>query len=262
MMRWLDEQYLRTPFYGSRRMTDELRNQGYLVNRKRVRRLMRLTGLCTIYQKPRTSVPAPGHKKYPYLLRGVTIDHPAQVYSTDITYIPMARGFLYLVAVIDWHSRFILGWRLSNSMDTSFCIDALKEALAYGLPEIFNTDQGSQFTSDDFTNILESCGVAISMDGRGRWIDNVFVERLWRSLKYEEVYLRAYESVAEARARIAAWIEFYNFERRHQALDDRTPWEVFSQKPTIPAQPAILEAAMPAHVGNMLVVAVPQPIAH
>lgn len=230
-MRLLDEQYLKTPFYGSRRMTEALRGRGYIVNRKRVRRLMRLMGLEAIYPKPRTSDPAPGHKKYPYLLGGITIDRPGQVSAADITYIPMARGFLYLVAVIDWHSRFILSWRLSNTMEASFCAEALGDSFAYGLPEIFNTDQGSQFTSEDFLSILENSPVKISMDGRGRWIDNVFVERLWRSLKYEEVYLRAYDSTAEARAGIAAWIEFYNFERPHQALGYRTPWEAYCNKP-------------------------------
>lgn len=212
-------------------MTEALRDRGYIVNRKRVRRLMRLMGLEAIYPKPRTTVPSPEHKKYPYLLGGLTIDRPGQVSASDITYIPMARGFLYLVVVMDWYSRFILSWRLSNTMEASFAAEALKESFVYGLPTIFNTDQGSQFTSSDFTDVLEDRGIAISMDGRGRWIDNVFVERLWRSLKYEEVYLKAYDSIADARAGIAAWIEFYNFERPHQALGNRTPWEAFSNKP-------------------------------
>jgi len=241
VMRFLDEQYLKTPFYGSRKMVQALLDAGYVVNRKRVQRLMRLMGLEAIYQKPRTSAAEPGHKKYPYLLGGITIDRPGQVSASDITYIPMARGFLYLVAVIDWHSRFVLSWRLSNSMETTFCEEALKDSLSYGTPEVFNTDQGSQFTSDDFTNILKGAGVAISMDGKGRWMDNVFVERLWRSLKYEEVYLKAYDSVAEARAGIAAWIEFYNFERPHQALGYLTPWEAFCNKPK------------PAHKANSIV---------
>lgn len=226
-MRFLDEQYLKTPFYGSRRMMQELRLRGYTVTRKRVRRLMRLMGLQAIYQKPRTSIADAEHKKYPYLLGGITINRPGQVSASDITYIPMARGFLYLVAVIDWHSRFVLSWRLSNTMESSFCAEALTDSFSYGIPEIFNTDQGSQFTSTVFTDILEDSGVAISMDGKGRWIDNVFVERLWRSLKYEEVYLKAYDSVADARAGIAAWIEFYNFERPHQALGYLTPWEAY-----------------------------------
>lgn len=237
LMRKIDEQYLKTPFYGSRRMTEHFRRLGLIVSRKRIRRLMRLMGLEAIYQKPRTSVAAPGHKIYPYLLGGLTIDRPGQVSAADITYIPMARGFVYLVAIMDWHSRFILGWRVSNTMEHDFCTEALKESLLYGLPEISNTDQGSQFTSDDFTDVLKEIGVAISMDGKGRWMDNVFVERLWRSLKYEEVYLKAYDSVLEAREGIAAWIEFYNFERPHQALGYRTPWEAFCDKPLPPAQP-------------------------
>ena len=231
LMRMIDEQYLKTPFYGTRRMTEHLQRRGWQVNRKRVRRLMRLMGLEAIYQKPRTSTASPEHKKYPYLLGGITIDRPGQVSASDITYIPMARGFLYLVAIIDWHSRLILAWRLSNTLDSTFCTDALQDSFAYGLPEIFNTDQGCQFTSDDFTGILKNCGVAISMDGKGRCMDNIFVERLWRSLKYEEVYLKAYDSVAQARAGIAAWIEFYNYERPHQALGYRTPWEAFCNKP-------------------------------
>ena len=229
-MRMLDEQYLKTPFFGARRMAAEFSTPENPVCRKRVKRLMRLMGLEAIYQKPRTTVASPEHKKYPYLLGGITIDRPGQASAADITYIPMARGFLYLVAVIDWNSRFVLSWRLSNSMDTSFCSEALKDSLSYGLPEIFNTDQGSQFTSEDFTDILANSGIKISMDGKGRWMDNVFVERLWRSLKYEEVYLKAYDSVEAARAGIAAWIEFYNFERKHQALGYRTPWEAYCNK--------------------------------
>lgn len=198
---------------------------------------MQLMGLQAIYQKPRTSTPAPEHKKFPYLLGGITIDRPGQVSAADITYIPMARGFLYLVAIIDWHSRFVLGWRLSNTMDSSFCVEALKDSFLYGIPDIFNTDQGSQFTSEGFISTLEEYPLRISMDGKGRWMDNVFVERLWRSLKYEEVYLKAYDSVAEAREGIAKWIEYYNYERPHQALDYRTPWEAYMNQP----QPAIHE---------------------
>ena len=189
---------------------------------------MRKMGLVAIYQKPRTSKASPEHKKYPYLLGGMTIDRPGQVSATDITYIPMAKGFLYLVAIVDWHSRFILSWRLSNTLDTAFCVEALEESFQYGLPDIFNSDQGSQFTSEDFTGVLEAAGVAISMDGKGRCMDNIFVERLWRSLKYEEVYLHAYDSVEQAIERIGAWINFYNFERVHQALGYKTPWEVYS----------------------------------
>ena len=228
LMRLIDEQYLKTPFYGTRKMTAHLRRLGYRVNRKRVRRLMRKMGLVAIYQKPRTSQSSPKHKKYPYLLGGLTIDRPGQVSATDVTYIPMAKGFLYLVAIIDWHSRFILGWRLSNSLDSTFCVEALQDSFSYGFPGIFNSDQGSQFTSDDFTKVLKSAGVQISMDGKGRCMDNIFVERLWRSLKYEEVYLNAYDTVEQAKQKIGAWIEFYNYERVHQALGYKTPWEVFS----------------------------------
>lgn len=230
IMRFLDEQYLKTPFFGTRRMMLALRDQGYNVGRRRVRRLMRIMGMQTIYQKPKTSIASPEHKIYPYLLGGITIDRPGQVSAADITYIPMARGFLYLVVIMDWHSRFILSWRLSNTMEASFCAEALKESFVFGLPDISNTDQGSQFTSTDYTDVLKDSGVAISMDGRGRWMDNVFVERFWRSLKYEEVYLRAYDSIAEARAGISAYIEFYNYERPHQALGNRTPWEAYRSK--------------------------------
>ena len=225
----IDEQYLKTPFFGSRRITKMLNRAEYQVNRKRVRRLMRLMGLEAVYRKPRTSKPAPENKIYPYLLRGLTIDRPDQVWASDITYIPMRKGFLYLVAIIDWHSRFVLSWRLSNSMDTDFCTEALDDALVQSVPEIFNTDQGSQFTSENFTKILKQNQIAISMDGKGRFLDNIFVERLWRSLKYEEVYLKAYENIKEARASIAEWIRFYNFDRPHQALGYSTPWEVYQQ---------------------------------
>jgi putative transposase len=229
LMALIDRQYLRTPFYGSRRMTAWLQTQGHMINRKRVQRLMRLMGRETIYQRPRTSRPAPQHRTYPYLLRGLVIERVNQVWAADITYIPMARGFLYLVAVMDWVSRYVLAWRLSNLLDASFCIEALEEALSQGRPEIFNTDQGSQFTDEDFTGVLCAHGVAISMDGRGRFSDNIFVERLWRSLKYEEIYLRAYQNVAEARHGIAAYFEFYNRERLHQALGYRAPRQVFEE---------------------------------
>jgi putative transposase len=227
LMALLDRQYLRTPFYGSRRMTVWLQTQGHVVNRKRVRHLMQRMGLAAIYQRPRTSRPAPEHRIYPYLLRGLAITRVNHVWAADITYIPMAHGFLYLVAVMDWVSRYVLAWRLSNLLDTDFCVAAVEEALGKGRPEIFNTDQGSQFTDDDFSGVLRDHQVAISMDGRGRFSDNIFVERLWRSLKYEEVYLRAYASVAEARQAIAAYFEFYNNERLHQALDYRAPRKVF-----------------------------------
>jgi putative transposase len=227
LMRWLDEQFLRTPFYGSRRMVAVMRREGLMVNRKRVRRLMRVMGLETIYQKPNTSEGHPAHKKYPYLLRNLTIDRPNQVWCADITYIPMAKGFVYLVAVMDWFSRRVLSWRVSIGMDSDFCVAALKDALEkHGRPEIFNTDQGVQFTSADFLAELETQSVRISMDGKGRYLDNIFIERLWRSLKYEEVFLKAYDSVAEARRGIGDWLAFYNDERPHQALDYLTPFEV------------------------------------
>ena len=228
LMRWLDEQYLATPFYGSRRMTAALRRAGHPVNRKRAQRLMRVMGLKALGPKPKTSRPAAAHRIYPYRLRGLAIDRPNQVWAADITYIAMARGFLYLVAVIDWHSRYVLAWRLSNTMDTSFCLDALDDALRQGRPEIFNTDQGAQFTSAAFTDRLASVGVSISMDGRGRWLDNVFVERLWRSLKSEEVHLKAYADPLEARIGIGQWIRFYNHSRPHQALDYKTPAAVWA----------------------------------
>ena len=228
VMRRLDALFLAHPFLGSRRMAAMLRAEGRPVNRKRVQRLMRLMGIVALGPKPRTSKPAPGHKIYPYLLRDLVIDQPNQVWAADITYLPMARGFLYLVAIIDWASRAVLAWRLSNSMDVSFCLDALDEALArFGKPEIFNTDQGSQFTSSVFTGRLEAAAILISMDGRGRWLDNVFIERLWRSLKYEEVYLKAYADGREARAGISAWFGFYNGKRPHQALGNRPPMAVW-----------------------------------
>jgi putative transposase len=228
LMRRMDELYLASPFYGSRRMVAVLRRDGWTVNRKRVRRLMRVMGLEAIYQKPNTSKGHPEHKVYPYLLRDLVIERPNQVWCADITYIPMAKGFVYLVAVMDWFSRRVLAWRLSITMDADFCVDALQDALArYGKPEIFNTDQGVQFTSGDFVAVLESRGIRISMDGKGRFLDNIFIERLWRSLKYEEVFIKAYGSVMEARRGIGGWLSFYNEERPHQALGYRTPRRVF-----------------------------------
>jgi putative transposase len=230
LMRRLDELFLAWPFLGSRRMTALLRAEGRPVNRKRVRRLMRQMGIAALGPKPRTSKPAPGHKIFPYLLRGMAIERPNQVWAADITYVPIGRGFLYLVAVIDWASRAVLAWRLSNTMDVSFCVGALEEALArFGTPEIFNTDQGSQFTSAAFTGTLAAAGVRISMDGRGRWMDNVFIERLWRSLKHEDIYLKGYADGREARAGIGAWIAFYNARRPHQALANRTPMAVWRE---------------------------------
>ena len=228
LMKEIDRQYLATPFYGSRRMKVWLGRQGYQVNRKRVQRLMRTMGLAAIYRRPRTSKPEPGHKIHPYLLRGMEITRPNQVWAADITYIPMARGFLYLVAIMDWSSRCVLAWRLSNTLDADFCVEALREALSRGKPEVFNTDQGGQFTGEAFTRLLEQHGVKISMDGKGRYSDNIFVERLWRSVKYEEVYLKAYSGGREAKAGIDAYFLFYNTQRPHQALGYRTPAEVFN----------------------------------
>ncbi|MGB8804478.1 MAG: IS3 family transposase [Chthoniobacterales bacterium] len=223
LMRLIDVQFLETPWYGSRQMTRHLRREGYMVGRKRVRRLMARMGLEPIYQRPRTTIPHPGHRIYPYLLRDLVIDRPNQVWCADITYIPMRRGFHYLIAIMDWSTRKVLSWRVSNTMDVEFCIEALEEALArFGCPEIFNTDQGSQFTSPRFTGVLEKAGVRISMDGRGRWMDNVFIERLWRSLKYECIYLNAFETGSELRAGLTWWIGYYNARRPHSTLAGRT----------------------------------------
>ena len=227
----IDRIHLKYPFMGSRQIVDQLDMAGQDVGRTRVRRLMRQMHISAIYPKPNTSRPGKAHRIYPYLLRNLTIDNPNQVWAADITYIPMRRGFVYLVVIMDWYSRRIMSWRLSNSLESTFCVEALQEAIAqYGSPEIFNTDQGSQFTSDDFIAELKAADIRISMDGKGRWVDNVFVERLWRSLKYEEVYLKAYETVSEARNGIGGWIEFYNYERRHQSLDRRTPDQVFREE--------------------------------
>jgi putative transposase len=225
LMRRIDEQYLRTPFYGSRRMAVVLG-----VNRKRVQRLIRLMGLEAVYPRRRTTRPAPGHTIYPYLLRELEITRPDQVWASDITYVPLRRGFLYLVAVMDWFSRYVLSWRLSNTLEGSFCIEALEEALGIGCPEIFNTDQGSQFTASAFTGRLATHGIAISMDGRGRAFDNIFVERLWRTLKYEEVYLRDYADGWDAERSLGLYFEFYRGERIHQSLSYRTPAAVYGTK--------------------------------
>jgi putative transposase len=228
LLRRIDELFTRWPFLGSRRMTVMLRAEGQAINRKRVQRLMRRIGIAALGPRPRTTKPAPGHAIYPYLLRDMTVDRPNQVWAADITYIPIGRGFLDLVAIMDWASRAVLAWRLSNTMDVSFCVSALEEALArFGRPEIFNTDQGSQFTSATFTGVLTAAGIRISMDGRGRWMDNVFIERLWRSLKYEDVYLQRYTDGYEAKAGISKWIGFYNHSRPHQALGNRTPIAVW-----------------------------------
>ena len=230
LMRMIDEQFLETPFFGSRQMMKWLRRQQLRVCRKRVARLMRKMGLSAIFQKPNTSKPFPGHKIYPYLLKGMAIDAPNKVWCADVCYIPMRRGFLYLVAIMDWYSRKVLSWRLSNTLEADFCVAALREALAkFGTPEIFNTDQGSQFTSFEFTELLKQAGIRISMDSKGRWMDNVMIERLWRSLKYECVYLHAFETGSEVRAGIGKWISFYNQQRPHSSLDDQTPREAYWQ---------------------------------
>jgi putative transposase len=227
LMRLLDEQYTRTPFYGVPKMTAWLRGEGYPVNEKRVRRLLRLMGLEAIYQRPKLSEPAPGHRIYPYLLRGVPVLKPNHVWSTDITYIRMFHGFIYLVAIIDWFSRYVVSWEISVTLDSEFCLSALDRALAFGRPEIFNTDQGSQFTSTAFTGRLLQDDIQISMDGRGRALDNIFVERLWRSVKYEDVYLQNYETVPEAVSGLGRYFDFYNCERLHQSLDYQTPAVVY-----------------------------------
>jgi putative transposase len=228
LMRVIDKQFLATPYYGSRQMTRQLRRSGFLVGRKRVRRLMRLMGLQAIYQAPKTSLPHPQHKVYPYLLKDLHINRPNQVWCSDITYILLKRGFLYLTAIMDWYSRKVLSWRISNTLDTEFCVQALKEAISlYGMPDIFNTDQGSQYTSLSFTNVLKDYGIKISRDGKGRWMDNVFIERLWRSLKYECVYLNNFENARQAKVLIGNWINHYNRHRPHSTFDGQTPHEVY-----------------------------------
>ncbi len=228
LMRLIDRCHLEHPYYGSRRIRDWLEDEGWSVSRKRVQRLMRTMGVTALYPKRNLSLANQAHKVYPYLLRGLVIDRANQVWASDVTYIPMARGFVYLVAIMDWRSRKVLSWRVSNTLDTSFCVDALNEAIeTYGSPEIFNTDQGCQFTSEEFTGVLKQHDIRISMDGKGRWVDNVFVERLWRSVKYEDVYLMAYETPAQLRVGLARYFQFYNARRRHSALDRRTPDAVY-----------------------------------
>ncbi len=229
LLRLIDEQYTRRPFYGSRKMVTYLKVQGHLVNRKRVQRLMRILGLAGMAPGPNTSRPHPQHKVYPYLLRGMVVTRPNQVWSTDITYIRLAHGFVYLVAVIDWYSRKVLSWRINNTLDTAFCVDCLEEALLrYGKPEIFNTDQGCQFTSESFTGVLKAHSIATSMDGCGRALDNIFVERLWRSVKYEDVYLKGYANPMELMIGLTEYFVFYNGERPHQSLGNRTPAAVYA----------------------------------
>jgi putative transposase len=227
LMRLIDQQFLRTPFYGSRRMTVFLERSGETVNRKRVQRLMAVMGLEALFPKPRTTTAVPGARVYPYLLRDRVLTHADEVWSSDITYVPMRRGFMYLTAVIDWFSRYVLSWRLSNTLDGRFCLEALDEALAVGRPEIFNTDQGSQFTAQEYTGRLEEAGIAVSRDGRGRALDNVFVERLWRSVKYEDIYIKDYERVPELVSGLTSYFRFYDEERPHQSLGYRTPGEVY-----------------------------------
>ncbi len=228
LMRLIDELHLKYPYMGSRGIRDQLEDMGHRVGRQHIGTLMRKMGIAALYRKPNLSKPHPQHKTYPYLLRGMEISRANHVWSSDITYIPMARGFCYLVAIMDWASRKVLAWRLSNTLDSSFCTEALEEAIEkYGIPDIFNTDQGSQFTSDAFIGILERNGIDISMDGKGRWRDNVFIERLWWSVKYQDVYLKSYGSIAEARQGLREYFEFYNHRRRHQSLDRRTPNDVY-----------------------------------
>ena len=227
LMRLIDQEYTAHPFLGSRRLTIWLNEHGEEVNRKRVQRLLRVMGLEAIYPKPKLSAPGRGHKIYPYLLRDVKIERPDQVWSTDITYVPLTRGFMYLAAILDWYSRYVLAWRLSNTLDGSFCLDMLEEALSQGQPEVFNTDQGVQFTAQAWTGRLEAAGVQVSMDGKGRCLDNVFVERLWRSVKYEDIYLRGYEHVPELQEGLGRYFPYYNDERPHQSLDYQTPATVY-----------------------------------
>jgi putative transposase len=249
LMRLLDEQYTRTPFYGSRRMVIALGGQGWKVNRKHVQRLMQKMGIQAIYPKPRLSDPAPGHRIYPYRLRGLPITRPNQVWGTDITYIRLRNGFIYLVAILDWYSRYVVDWEISITLDTGFCLSALDRALQKAKPEILNSDQGAQFTSEEFTQRLENAGVLISMDGRGRAIDNIFTERLWRSVKYEEVYLKDYADVGDAIANLKSYFRLYNFERPHQSLGNQTPAAIYFGIPKTTARykkPAMLQVGRAA----------------
>lgn len=228
LMNVIDEEFTKHPFFGVRSMTWRLQDIGYEVGRKRVRRLMRTMGITAIFPSKKTSKPNPNHKVYPYLLRGFQITQPNQVWSMDITYIRLGKGFVYLTAIVDWYSRYVIAWRLSNTLTDDFCVECLKDALRYGKPDIFNTDQGSQFTSDAFTSVLRNNSIVISMDGRGRCLDNIFVERLWRTVKYQDVYLKGYQTIPEAQAGLREYFDFYNMERRHQSLSYKTPWGVFS----------------------------------
>jgi putative transposase len=243
LMKMIDRQYLITPFYGARKMAAWLKSRGHKVNRKHVQRLMQIMGIKAIYRRPKTSKPSAGHRTYPYLLSGIKVVRPNQVWAADITYIPMVRGFLYLVAIMDVYSRYVLSWRLSNTLDATFCVEALQETLTKGRPDIFNTDQGAQFTGDAFTGLLEQHGVRISMDGKGSYNDNLFIERLWRTVKYEEVYLKAYQDGRDARSNLANYFHFYNAERPHQSLGYRTPAEVFAPTLIEPANVDMVESS-------------------
>ena len=242
LMKLIDKQYMATPFYGARKISAWLKSERHSVNRKHVRRLMQIMGLRAIYRRPRTSKPAPGNKIYPYLLNGLKITRPNRVWCADVTYIPMARGFLYLVVIMDWYSRYVLSWRLSNTLDADFCVEALEEALRKGRPDVFNTDQGTQFTGKAFTGLLEQHGIQISMDGKGSYRDNLFIERLWRTVKYEEVYLKAYQDGRNARIGIGDYFRFYNTERPHQALGYRTPTELYTTVPFEDTEGGVLES--------------------
>jgi len=245
LMKLIDRQYMVTPFYGTRKMAAWLKGKRHSVNRKHVRRLMQLMGLKAIYRCPRTSPPGPGNKIYPYLLTGMAITRPNQVWCADITYIPMAHGFMYLVVIMDWYSRYVLAWRLSNTLDADFCVEALEEALRKGSPDVFNTDQGSQFTGKAFTGVLEQHGIKISMDGKESYRDNLFIERLWRTVKYEEVYLKAYQNGKDARIGISDYFRFYNTARPHQALGYRTPGDVFTSIPFEKPETGVIESLTP-----------------
>jgi putative transposase len=242
LMKLIDRQYMAFPFYGARKVAVWLKSQGHIVNRKRIRRLMQIMGLKAIYRHPKTSQPAPGNKIYPYQLNGLKITRPNQVWVADITYIPMSRGFMYLVVIMDWYSRYVLSWRLSNTLESDFCVEALGEALRQGHPEIFNTDQGSQFTSKEFTGLLKSRGVRISMDGKGRYADNLFIERLWRTVKYEEVYLKAYQDGRDARTQLGKYLHFYNNERPHQSLGYKTPADEYFDNKVEPIKESMVES--------------------
>jgi len=253
MMKLLDIQYMKRPFYGVRKMTRYLRTAGYIVGKDHVRTLLRKMGLQAVFPKPNLSRPHPENRIYPYLLRDLDVMRPNQVWCADITYIRLAWGFAYLVAIVDWYSRCVLSWRLSNTLEADFCVEALREAVGkYGVPDVFNTDQGTQFTSQEFINVLVSNNISISMDGRGRCLDNIFVERLWRTVKYENVYLKGYQTIPEARTGLTEYFEFYNKERYHQSLDNKTPWQVYSGLPGVAAESISQDVPHNANAGDVL----------